>query len=138
MKLHTPQPLVLCEGKEDLLVIEALADHAGLGDKLTFLEYGGKDNLRSYLHLLKATPAYVRGEYSKVLVTRDADDNFDSSWAALKGAIGEAFSCEPQEPGECVKVVGGQSLERAIPKLPIDWDDAAFLPLRHLLEDAAS
>src|ERR1035437_8029371 len=134
MKLHTPQPLVLCEGKEDLLVIEALADHAGLGDKLTFLEYGGKDNLRSYLHLLKATPAYVRGEYSKVLVTRDADDNFDSSWAALKGAIGEAFSCEPQEPGECVKVVGGQSLERAIPKLPIDWDDAAFLPLRHLLE----
>jgi hypothetical protein len=30
MKPHTPIPLVLCEGKEDLLVMETLAKQAGL------------------------------------------------------------------------------------------------------------
>jgi hypothetical protein len=103
VKQHTPKPLVLCEGKEDLLVIEALANHAGVGNKLSFQQYGGKDRLRAYLHLLKASPEYVRGEYSKILVTRDADTNFDSSWDALKGAVKEAFDCEVSEPGAWIK-----------------------------------
>ena len=30
MKPHTPIPLVLCEGKEDLLVMETLAKQFGL------------------------------------------------------------------------------------------------------------
>lgn len=63
MKPHTPKPLVLCEGKEDLLVIQTLAKHAGLKGKLMFQQYGGKDKLRAYLHLLKTSPEYTRGEY---------------------------------------------------------------------------
>ena len=103
MKLHAPKPLVLCEGKEDLLVIQSLAKHAGLESKLTFQQYGGKDKLRAYLHQLKASPEYARGEYSQILVTRDADSEFASSWQALKDSIAEAFSCEPTTPGEWVK-----------------------------------
>ena len=103
MKSHTPKVLVLCEGKEDLLVIEALANHAGLGGKLIFEQYGGKDQLRAYLRQLKTSPEYARGEYSRILVTRDADSDFDSSWQALKGSIVEAFSCEPTAPGEWIK-----------------------------------
>lgn len=210
MKQHTPKPLVLCEGKEDQLVIETLANHAGLTGRLSFQEYDGKDKLRSFLHLLKATPEYTRGEYSKVLITRDADTSYESSWAALAGAITEAFGCTVNKPGEwiepddgpelsawiipgpgqtgmietlcvnssiakapevyecldsfigCLKAVQGEephektrfalwtiaaqgagaqkrlSLKYAIPKLPIDWDDAAFTPLRDLLVGIAS
>lgn len=205
MKAHMPKPLVLCEGKEDLLVIQALASHVGLGDKLTFQQYGGKDKLRANLHQLKASPEYARGEYSQILITRDADSDFTSSWQALKDSIAEVFSCEPTTPGEWVKheaepeiaawIIPGPgktgmietlclessrakapevfkcldsfvaclaeihgseshektrfalwtiaaqgagaqkrlSLERAIPNLPIDWDDATFAPLRDLL-----
>ena len=99
MKQHTPKPLVLCEGKEDLLVIEALATHAGIQGKLVFEQYGGKDKLRSYLKNLKVRSEYVRGEYSKILVTRDADRDFDSAWDALKGAVQAVFSISPTSPG---------------------------------------
>lgn len=43
MMPHTPMPLVLCEGKEDRLVMEALAKHAGLEGKLAFQDYAGEN-----------------------------------------------------------------------------------------------
>lgn len=210
MREHIPKPLVLCEGKEDLLVIQELARRAGLEGKLVFEQYGGKDNLRAYLHTLKVSPEYARGQYSRILVTRDADMNFNSSWDALKGAIKEAFDSEIGEPGIWIKVKdapdlaawivpgpgktgmietlclessrtkapeifncldsfsnciagiqsvplhekarfeiwtitaqgagakGRMSLKYAIPNLPIDWDDAAFTPLRDLLVSISS
>ncbi len=110
MKPHTPKPLVLCEGKEDLLVIQTLAKHAGLEGKLTFQQYGGKDKLRAYLHQLKASPEYARGEYSRILVTRDADSDFASSWQALKDSIAEAYSCETTTPGEWIKIENGPEI----------------------------
>jgi hypothetical protein len=103
MKQPQPKPLVLCEGNEDLLVMDALANHAGLVGKLAFQQYGGKNRLQDYLHLLKASPEFVRGEYSKILVTRDADLDFGSSWDALKGALKEAFDCDVGEPGVWIK-----------------------------------
>ncbi len=84
-------------------MIQALAKHTGLEARLTFQQYGGKDKLRAYLHLLKTSPEYVRGEYSRILVTRDADSDFASSWQALKDSIAEAFSCEPAIPGDWIK-----------------------------------
>jgi hypothetical protein len=209
VKQHTPKPLVLCEGKEDLFVMQALANHAGLEGKLRFQQYGGKDKLRANLHQLKASPVYARGEYSRILVTRDADSDFASSWQALKDSIVEAFSSEPKSPGEWTKIENGPeiaawiipgpgktgmietlclessrakspdvfkcldsfvsclsgmhgesmhekarfalwsiaaqgvgakdrlSLEYAIPSLPIDWDDKAFVPLKELLAEIA-
>lgn len=211
MKSHTPKPLVLCEGKEDLLAIQALAVHAGLAGKLVFEQYGGKDNLRNYLKLLKARPEYVRGEYSRILVTRDADTEFSHAWDALKGAVQDVFSVSVASPGDwcpledepaiaawiipgpdqagmmietlcvessrlripevcscldsfigCLSGIHGDpihekarfaiwtiaargpeakdrmSLEYAIPNLPIDWDAAAFAPLRDLLVGISS
>ena len=60
MKPHTPIPLVLCEGKEDLLVMETLAKQVGLEGKLVFEDYEGESNLRKYLINLKARPAFPR------------------------------------------------------------------------------
>jgi len=110
VKQHTPKPLVLCEGKEDLIVIQTLANHAGLDGKLTFQQYCGKDKLRAYLHQLKVSPEYARGEYSRILVTRDADSDFASSWQALKDSIAEAFSCETIKLGEWVKHESGPEI----------------------------
>ncbi len=110
MKLHIPKLLVLCEGKEDLLVIQALAKHAGLEGRLTFQQYGGKDKLRAYLHLLKTSPEYVRGEHLRVLVTRDADSNFDASWQALRDSIADTFSTDLTKPGEWIKPENGPEI----------------------------
>ena len=79
MKPHTPIPLVLCKGKEDLLVLETLAKQAGLAGKLVFEDYEGESNLRKYLLNLKARPEFRRGEFSRILVTRDADANHHSA-----------------------------------------------------------
>ena len=210
MKAHTPMPLVLCEGTEDRLVMEALAKHAGLEGKLAFQDYAGENKLRLYLSTLKVSPEFRRGEFSRVLVTRDADADFTGAWASVRGAIKAAFSCEPKAPGDwvsipegapiaawvipgpgrsgmietlcldaarsqtpemfacldpffdCLAKVNGStphekvrfalwtiisqgsgakdrlSIERAIAKLPLDWNDAAFASLRELLVQLGS
>lgn len=100
MTPHKPVPLVLCEGKEDRLVMEMLAQHAGLGGKLAFQDYGGESKLRAYLATLKVSPEFARGEYSRVLVTRDADANFSGAWASIRDSIKIVFSQTPASPGE--------------------------------------
>jgi hypothetical protein len=110
MKLHSSIPLVLCEGKEDRLVMEALAQHVGLEGKLVFEDYGGESKLRSYLSTLKVRPGFRRGEYSHVLVTRDADADFDSAWASVRGSITASFSCEPPDPGTWVPTDDGAQI----------------------------
>ena len=172
---------------------------------MVFEDYEGESNLRKYLINLKARPEFNRGEFSRILVTRDADANYASAWAAVKGAIQAAFSCDPTTPGalvptgegpgiaawvipgnerpgmietlcldaarakapevfacldsfvSCLTGIHGDaphekarfalwtiaaqgagakdrlSLQYAIPNLPIDWNDAAFVPLRELL-----
>jgi hypothetical protein len=110
MKPHKPIPLVLCEGKEDRLVMEMLAQHAGLGGKLAFQDYGGESKLRAYLANLKVSPEFVRGEFSRILVTRDADKDFDQAWASLKGSIQAVFSSEPMTPGVWISTENGSQV----------------------------
>ena len=205
MKPHVPKPLILCEGKEDQLVIEALAKHLGLETEFVIESYDGKDCLKAHLLTLKARPEFSRGEFSKVIVTRDADSDFASAWDAVKAAISSVFACQPNATGEwmalgngmtitawvipgpgqsgmietlcmesartkspkvfscldsfvgCLEGVhGGKlhektrfaiwtiaaqglgaqkrlSLERAIPNLPINWEDEAFSSLKKLM-----
>jgi len=110
MKPHKPIPLVLCEGKEDRLVMEMLAKHAGLGGKLAFQDYGGESKLRAYLANLKVSPEFRRGEFSRVLVTRDADADFEQAWTSLKGSIRAVFSSEPVTPGAWVPTENGSQI----------------------------
>lgn len=205
MTPHQAIPLVLCEGKEDRLVMEMLARHAGLEGKLAFQDYGGESKLRAYLATLKVSPEFARGEYSRILVTRDADANFSRAWTSISDAIKAVFSQAPASPGEWIAPeVGAQisawvipgagktgmietlcldasrskspelftcldpfvaclgklheviphekvrfalwtiiaqgagakdrlSLDRALAKLPLDWGDETFAPLRRLL-----
>lgn len=92
MKACAPRALVLCEGNDDMLVMKALAQHLGLKkDSLEFQQYGGETRARDYLNNLKAGPEYVRGELAKILVTRDADNDYNSAWQSLQNAIQGSF-----------------------------------------------
>lgn len=99
MKAHTPKPLVLCEGKEDRLVMQAIASHAGIDGALSFEDYGGESKLRDYLAALMVRGDFRRGEFPRVLVTRDADSSFESAWASVTGSIQNSFGCVLGQPG---------------------------------------
>ena len=56
MKAHLPLPLVLCEGKEDMLIIKEVAKAAGFADQLRFDQYEGSGKLLPFLANLKVSP----------------------------------------------------------------------------------
>jgi hypothetical protein len=100
MKAHPPVTLMLCEGKDDMLVMESLAQHAGLAQQLKFESYDGESKLRAFLANLKVSPEYARGEYKKILVTRDADRDYAAAWQSVKDSIQSIFSAAITNPGE--------------------------------------
>ena len=91
-------PLVLCEGKEDMLIIKEVAKAAGLVEQLRFDQYEGSGKLLPFLANLKVSPEYTRGEYSRILLTCDADDDYGKAWKALRDAVSQIFSCELGAP----------------------------------------
>jgi hypothetical protein len=102
MRAHTPKTLVLCEGKADRLVMESLAAHVGLRQNLVFESYDGESKLRENLANLKVSPEYTRGEYRKILVTRDADDNYVAALTSVHAAIQQVFAQTIENPGDWV------------------------------------
>lgn len=99
MRAHTPKTLVLCEGEADMLVMEGLATHAGLAQNLKFQSYNGGSKMRDFLANLKVSPEFARGEYTKILVTRDADASYEAAVQSLKDAILDVFSVIVEAPG---------------------------------------
>lgn len=116
MRAHTPKTLVLCEGKADKLVMECLAKHSGLDQNLKFESYDGSSKLREYLTNLKVSPEFTRGEYAKILVTRDADENYEAAVQSLQNAILEVFSVSVEIPGQWGNLTsGGKITTHVIP-----------------------
>jgi len=107
MRQHKQLPLVLCEGKEDRFVMEMLAASAGLDGKLKFEDYDGESNLRAYLGSIVAGPEYGRGEYSKILVIRDADTSYASAWQSVTDAIQAVFEGNIDSPDDMITSTKG-------------------------------
>ena len=97
-----PAPgLVLCEGKEDMLVIERLARESGIAaETISFESYDGESKLPAFLAALKAEGRFASGELKRILITRDADNNPDGKWASLSSAVKTAFGLTVSAPGE--------------------------------------
>lgn len=91
--------LVLCEGKEDMLVMAALAAHLGIASDLIFESYDSADSLRSNLRNLRSQSRFASGGLRNVLVTRDADSSPDDTWTALSSAVREIFGIRCDRPG---------------------------------------
>jgi hypothetical protein len=107
MKQPSPIHLVLCEGADDQRVMEGLAAHVGLTDKLRFRNYAESGTLRSFLATLAKSPEFTRGEIASILVTRDADDDHEACWQSVRDAVRAAFGLELSTPGEWRTVCSG-------------------------------
>jgi 5S rRNA maturation endonuclease (ribonuclease M5) len=95
--------IVLCEGRDDKQVLECLLtdmeiNHVGV------LKYSGKDKLREALKLLRKSPEFTRGEYKRILVTRDADEDWDSAWTSMRDTIQQVFSIQLNDANEWVSL----------------------------------
>ena len=99
MSTRTPRPLVLCEGKDDTLVLRSLAEHHGL-THLEFRDYQGETKLAEFLSTLQATPEIARRAISKILVTRDADSDASAAWRSVASSIESVFGVKVSAPGE--------------------------------------
>lgn len=87
--------------------MEGLAAHAGIADKIHFRVYAEDGKLRSYLGTLAKSPEFTRGEISSILVTRDADDDFEANWQSVRDAVLSAFNVDLPAPGEWRTVAYG-------------------------------
>jgi len=85
--------LILCEGPDDKRVVKCLLSEEG-AEEVEVEAYHGKDNLRSKLDEVKNSPEYTRGEYVKILVTRDADDDWSTAWQSVKDALHDKFGVQ--------------------------------------------
>lgn len=104
-----PRPihLVICEGTDDQRVMEGLAAHAGIADKLKFRDYAESGTLRRFLAALAKSPEFARGEIASILVTRDADDDYDACWRSVSDAVRAVFDVNLSAPGDWQSIHAG-------------------------------
>lgn len=95
--------LILCEGKEDQRVFESLLENMNLRG-ISCENYQGKDQLRNRLHLLKSSPEFTSGAYQRILITRDADNNWDAAWQSASDAVQNVFGSKPTESAEWIRI----------------------------------
>ncbi len=93
----TAPKLILAEGKEDVLFIEAMIRHLRLTG-IEVKEYGGKQQLRGFLGAIVRSPSF----HSRVVtlaITRDADESAEDAWRSVAGAIQAAGLSAVPGPG---------------------------------------
>jgi hypothetical protein len=81
------QRLLLCEGREDQLFVEALLRDRAIGG-VQVLPIGGKQQLRPNLAVVIRTPGFERVRWLGVM--QDADDNPQSALQRIRGALQSA------------------------------------------------
>jgi hypothetical protein len=118
MTAPSPIHLVLCEGADDQRVMEGLAAHAGIADKLKFRDYAESGTLRSFLATLAKSPDFTRGEIASILVTRDADDDYETCWQSVRDAVRAAFEVDLSAPGEWQTMTTGPKVAAWINPAP--------------------
>lgn len=118
--MTTPSPihLVLCEGTDDQRVMEGLATHAGIANRLQFRDYAESGTLRRFLTTLAKSPDFTRGEIASILVTRDADDEHEACWISVRDAANAAFDVNLSAPGEWQTIPGGPKIAAWINPAP--------------------
>lgn len=99
--------LVLCEGKEDKLLMEALATHLGITNGLEFESYDSAERLKSNLRNLRTQGRFAAGELGRILVTRDADSDPGAAWDVLAGSVRDALGVDCRQAGVWEKTAEG-------------------------------
>jgi hypothetical protein len=96
--------LMVCEGADDVAVVEGLCAAAGI-EGLKVEHCGGRNNLERYLGELPVRPEFTRREVESVAVMIDAEASAEAAWQKLRNAVMLGFNVELQEPGNFVGTV---------------------------------
>jgi hypothetical protein len=113
---RTPQALskpklLIGEGKEEVDFFTAFLTHLNITD-VQVEQYGGKQELPSYLRTLAVRPGYLN--VVSLGITRDADDSAQSAFQSVCSSLNRASLPVPSKPGEIV----GDSPQVSIMILP--------------------
>jgi hypothetical protein len=91
--------IVLCEGKEDLLVVRSICNASGIGG-ITVETCLGRNNLESYLREIPKRPEFTRGEVESLAVLIDAEKSGASAWQKIQNAVKLGFGVQLQNQGD--------------------------------------
>lgn len=91
--------LIVGEGKDELRFFGALIRQLGIDD-IQVEEYGGKNNLRSYIRTLCVRPNF--GQLTSIGITRDADEHADHAFQSIVAGLQHAGLPTPTRPEEFV------------------------------------
>lgn len=89
--------LLIGEGNDEWSFFKALLSHLHIED-VQVEQYGGKDNLGPFLRTLPVRPGYQ--ELVSLGITRDADENPESAFESVSGALQRAGIAAPSQPGD--------------------------------------
>jgi hypothetical protein len=73
---------VFCEGKDDVAVINGVAQSIGITG-LSIDAIGGKDNLKNVLGAFKTRPEFAQKKVASLGIVRDADDDGDAAFRSV-------------------------------------------------------
>ena len=90
--------LVLCEGKDDVAVVEGLCLHSKITG-LSLEQYGGRDRLQQVVCTLPIRPEFTRGELQSLAILIDAEKDRDSSFQKVRDIIKKTFDVVVENPG---------------------------------------
>jgi hypothetical protein len=90
--------LVLCEGKDDIAVVEGLCLHSKITG-LNLEEYKGRDRLPEVVCSLPIRPEFARGELESLAILIDAEKDRDASFQKVRDLVKKAFDVVVAKPG---------------------------------------
>ena len=112
--------LVICEGVDDMAVLEGICGASGIAG-LTIENCKCRANVERVVSELKIRPEFTREEVESVAVVIDAEASFDASWQKVQNAVqlgfevrlarhGEFTRRKPRFGGFVVSGAGGQGM----------------------------
>lgn len=90
--------LVLCEGGDDLIVMQCLCRAREIA-QFKIEPFLGKDNFNNVLRALPTRPEFSRGEVESLAIILDADSDNAASWQKVRDAVQKSFQVHLTEPG---------------------------------------
>src|SRR6266480_1430046 len=90
--------LVLCEGKDDIAVVDGLCVHSKITG-LSLEQYGGRDKLQQVVSSLPIRPEFTRRELESLAILIDAEKDRDASFQKVRDIIRKTFDVVVEKPG---------------------------------------
>lgn len=101
--------LVICEGEDDVAVVQGILAHLNIGD-IRVEPYKGTGNLSAFLHSLPQRGDFTRKEVESLGVIIDADNDGHAAWRKLSDLVQRSFGVALPAPravaGEAPRIAG--------------------------------